>query len=412
MNRKILLICYYFPPMGLAGVGRPLSLFKKLPAADYECHALTVKPVTYWAYEPELLDGCDQDKIFRAGSHDPQRLMYLLGIRRMKQSVAGTTRKVTERFFPDSKVGWVRSAIRLGRTLLENYRYDAILSTSPPVSSHLIARRLASEFKVPWVADFRDFWTSNRVEDVYEKAGLVARGRKLLEQIVSQASAVTAVTPAVVHYLGAGEIIANGFDDRVEDWRMQPDSEYLVIGLPGNVDDAESIRPLFEVLASLRLDDEAGFDRIRMLQVGAVDRSWLVSVLNQYGLEDRCDIMGHQPRARCIKILSRASLFYLGLSGRLDPDTIPSRIFELLASGRPILAFAPVGSAPGAMIENNRAGFCFGEDGFQQAVDYLRLHISDFVSGSRTINPLPGFSSKFSSEVMVQKFVRVLDGLR
>ena len=56
MNKKVLLICYYFPPLGLAGVGRPLNLFKRLPRFGWDCHVLTVKPVTYWAYEPDLLD--------------------------------------------------------------------------------------------------------------------------------------------------------------------------------------------------------------------------------------------------------------------------------------------------------------------------------------------------------------------
>ena len=67
MNGRVLLICYYFPPLGLGGVGRPLNLFKRLPNHGWECDVLTVKPVLYRAYEPELLDGLDQSRISGRG---------------------------------------------------------------------------------------------------------------------------------------------------------------------------------------------------------------------------------------------------------------------------------------------------------------------------------------------------------
>lgn len=398
--------------MGLAGVGRPLSLFKGLPQKGYDCDVLTVKPVTYWAYEPELLDGLDLQRVFRSGSHDPQRLMYLLGIRKIKQSVAGTTRKATNRFFPDSKTGWVRAAVRLGRTLVENYRYDAILSTSPPISSHLVARTLAREFSVPWVADFRDFWTSHRIEDTYDKPRLVRKGKRLLEEIVNEATAITGVTGAVIDYLGSGTVISNGYDERAEDWRQSPDKKRFVIGLPGNVDSAESIRPLLALLSQLRDDAQAVFDHTVILQLGAVDSEWFLSLLKEYDLENHCEILGYQPRKRCIETLARASMFYIGLSGRLDPQTVPSRIFELLASGRPLLAHAPADSAPARLVELAGAGLRFDDSSCAEALDYLRLHITDFAAGRQQISALPEFARQYSAEAMVEKFVSVLDELR
>ena len=52
---KILLISYYFPPLGGAGVSRPLALFKNLPHFDIDVDILTVKNISYRTYEPELL---------------------------------------------------------------------------------------------------------------------------------------------------------------------------------------------------------------------------------------------------------------------------------------------------------------------------------------------------------------------
>src|SRR5512140_2538291 len=167
---KVLLICYYFPPLGLAGVTRPLNLFKYLPQHGYDCDVLTVKPVAYRKYEPELLQGLDASRIHRAGSRDPQRLMYLLGIREVNPKTIERGGSLGESLFPDSKVGWVAPAVRLGKRLYRQNSYRAIISTSPPISSHLVGMKLAEQLGVPWVADFRDFWTLRPIEQSYQSA--------------------------------------------------------------------------------------------------------------------------------------------------------------------------------------------------------------------------------------------------
>ncbi len=119
-KKHILIICYYFPPLGLAGVRRPLALLKKMTALGHSVDILTVKPVTYFVYEPELLKGLDLSRIFRAGSTDPQRIMYLLGKRTITPGGAKSAKGMSPGIFPDSKKGRVRPAIKLGRTLVEN----------------------------------------------------------------------------------------------------------------------------------------------------------------------------------------------------------------------------------------------------------------------------------------------------
>ena len=103
---RVLLICYYFPPLGGAGVGRTLSLFNELGDFGYDSHVLTVKPVVYRMYEEELLEQLDSSRIFRSGSIDPQRLLYLFGLRKVSSKYADGSRLVSKSFFPVSKVGW------------------------------------------------------------------------------------------------------------------------------------------------------------------------------------------------------------------------------------------------------------------------------------------------------------------
>jgi len=410
--KKVLLVCYYFPPLGLGGVGRPLNLFKKLPAFDYDCHILTVKPVTYRHYEPELLEGLDKSRIFRSGSHDPQRLMYLLGVRKLRDRILKNSRQVSDKFFPDSKMGWVKPAIRLGRTLVNNYRYAAVVSTSPPVSSHLVARQLARDFDIPWVADFRDFWTSFKVEDSFAEKKNIEKGLKLLDEIKKNTAAVTVVNPTIAEYLDTGEIITNGYDsDTAQLWSAPQDTERFYIGLLGNQNENKAVEPLFKVLTVLRETAPGLFARVKIIQVGQVDKEWFESVLEKYGLSGRGEIHGFQKRRDTVRLLSEASLFYIGLDASGEQKILPARMFDLLASGRPVLAYVAAESEIARLIDQTAAGMYFNDDTVDKAAAYLRRHIEKSVSGELTITPLPEYARPYSSEAMVEKFARLLDGL-
>jgi len=410
--KKVLLICYYFPPLGLGGVGRPLNLFKNFSGYGYECHILTVKPVTYRAYEPELLEGLDTGKIFRSGSHDPQRLMYLFGIRKVTDRVIKNSRQVAEKFFPDSKVGWVKAATRLGRTLHSNYRYDAFISTSPPVSSHLVARQLTYEFDVPWVADFRDLWSSYKVEDTFEDEKNVRKGLRLLEDIKKEAAAVTVVNNTIAGYLQTGEVITNGYDsDLAEGWRASHDNDNFCVGLLGHQNDDKAIEPLLRVLRKFNARSPEEYKKIKIIQVGQVDPDWFLSLMKEYDLHERCEIHGVQKRAETIRILSKVSLFYIGLDADKEQKILPTRMFDLLASGRPILAYVAAESEIARLLEEARTGLCFTDRDMNEALAYLEKIFEQHQKGSLKLDPLSGTVRRYSSEAMVEKFAGVLDKL-
>lgn len=412
MNRKALLICYYFPPLGLGGVGRPLNLFRGLPKHGWDCDVLTVKPVTYRAYEPELLEGLDLSRIHRSGSHDPQRLLYLLGIRKVQAAAISRGRKVSDRFFPDSKVGWVRAAVRKGRSLCRQNRYDAIISTSPPISSHLIGRKLSAAFRLPWVADFRDFWTIYKVEKAFDEPHMVKRGQELLAKIRAEAAAVTTVNLSIADYLGRGETITNGYDVALAElWRQAPSGDRFTIGLLGHLHDTREISPLLGLLDRLRDTAPSQFEKTSVLQVGQVDEAWLRGLLEARELNVPLKIMGRQSRRDTIRLLSGAHMFFLGLSEKEGPGFLPGRTFELIASGRPLLAYAPGESEVGRVVSGYDHGHCFTDQSLDQAVSFLKQHIRRFESGRYDVDPLSEYAQQFSSEALARKFAQVLDGL-
>ncbi|MEE8577263.1 MAG: hypothetical protein V3T31_08400 [candidate division Zixibacteria bacterium] len=410
IRKRLLLICYYFPPLGLAGVGRPLGLFKKLPDYGYDCDILTVKNVAYRGYEPELLEGLDQSKIHRAGSYDPQRLMYLMGMRTVPQATISKGKPLSDRFFPDSKSGWVKPAVRLGRRMIKKHNYDALLSTSPPVSAHLVGMKLAAESGLPWIADFRDFWTMYKVEESFATEQFIKRGNSLLDDIRMKSANMTAVNQAVIDYIGSGDLIRNGYDsDRAKLWRKPSDLSSFNIGIIGNLNQERVIAPLLSLLSQLREQDVDIFERVRLIQVGQVDTVWLENLLASHGMSDRCSSHGFQPRDRTIELLSECSLFYLGLTADREQGILPQRMIDLSASGRPTLAYASQTSEVAKFIEKTGIGFSYNDSTLKQACDWLRDYANSLAVAKFVIEPRPDSATPYSSAVMAEKIAQILD---
>ena len=409
--KRLLLICYYFPPLGLGGVGRPLNLFKKLPDYGYQCDILTVKPVLYRAYEPELLNGLDRARIYRAGSRDPQRLLYMLGMRKVKGGTIDRGRKVSGRFFPDSKVGWVRPALRYGRRLCRRNGYDLLMSTSPPMSSHLIGLDLSAATGIPLVADFRDFWTSFKVEDVFDNPEMIRRGEALLKRIASSAAAVTCANGSIVDYLGAGETITNGYDsDFAVHWKLPPDRERFTIGLLGHQHETTVLEPLLNLLEGL-CGKLGAKPPIRLLQVGQVDRDRFAGPFRDRGLDIELDLRGLQPREETIRILSGAHVFYIGMSEEQGLRSLPGRLFELVASGRPVVAAAEPDGETARLLHPTGNSICFSNADPDGAVARLAEVAAAFQRGEYHCKPLSDYARQFSSDEMARRFAAVMDGV-
>jgi len=407
---KALLICYYFPPLGGAGISRPLSLFKYLPDHGINCDILTVKPIVYRVYERELLNGLDESKIYRSGSFDPQRLLYLIGIRNIKNEWIDDSQKFAKRYFPDTKIKWVSKAVRLGRTLAENKKYDTIISTSPPISSHLIAKKLSREFNIPWIADFRDIWTSYKPEQWYDSQKMIIRADHLLREITNSADIVTGINESVCNYLEKGNLIYNSFDSNVAKlWSVPSVPNRFTIGILGTIDSLTPVEPLFRLLKEFRRVHPENFDKLRICQVGRINLAEFDMMINNYQLKNSISVHGFKDRVSTIKILNNSAMFYLGIDQKNGNHITTGRIFDMLASGRPILASVSENSEIANLINKNECGFVYSENNLSAAIDYLNKKINEY--SSNNIKPVPDYALEYSSDNMVKKFAEIIKNL-
>ena len=160
--RKVLIIAYYFPPMGLSGVQRTVKFAKYLPQFGWQPTVLTVNPTGYYALDESLLKEVEEAgvEIVRTNSLDANRLFRKKGVVKMpSERIRKVLQFLGDTFFiPDTKIGWKRRAVRKAKEILQREQFDLLFATAPPHTDFLIGTALKKETKIPLVVDYRDSW--------------------------------------------------------------------------------------------------------------------------------------------------------------------------------------------------------------------------------------------------------------
>ena len=177
--KRVLIISYYWPPSGGSGVQRWVKFSKHLPSLGWQ-------PVVYTPENPELIavDSSLEAEIPAEVEVVRRRIVEPYGILRAltgskpegkDAAVKGEVNPINSQkkslvqkvsmwirgnmFIPDPRCWWIGPSVRFLKKYLKEHPVDLIVSTGPPHSMHLIARRLSEALSLPWVADFRDPWT-------------------------------------------------------------------------------------------------------------------------------------------------------------------------------------------------------------------------------------------------------------
>lgn len=351
--KKVLLLAYYFPPLGMGGSQRPAKFAKYLHRYGWEPTVVTVKPIAYWANDPESLAELSHVRIIRTESLDPQRLIARYrsgGIVAAAGASAGPAAWLNQKvlpFFllPDSKILWKGHAVRAVQKLFQENRFDAVMTTSPPHSVHLIGKRISGKFNLPWIADFRDGWAGGVV--VHEPTSIQARiNRHLQDKVLRNASAVIAVTKAIaselsneggtkVHYL------PNGFDP--EDIQpIKTGNDRFTICHVGSITRFSHPGTFLKALARL-LDSRPELrSRLRIRFVGQDTLGDFNGMVDDYKLNDIVEATGYVSHGESVRYLMDADALLLVAQGNPGAHFIPGKTFEYIGALKPMLVISNV----------------------------------------------------------------------
>ncbi|MGG1661842.1 glycosyltransferase family 4 protein [Brevibacillus sp. NRS-1366] len=386
-THAVLIICYGFPPIGGGGVPRPLKMAKYLGEFGWKVHVLTVDPVYHATLDPSLLAQLPSDVVIHRAKELPlfpkrgqaaasAPVVSAAGANASRSSVKSALKKqlvnVLKKvkpylMIPDDQILWMPGAMKLGREIMRREKIDMIFSTSGPVTNHLVARKLASEFQCKWVADFRDPWTQNM-----HTSGIAWRERmeeRMEEGVMAEADAVTTVTATfAANFQGKHqqrikrmELIYNGFDqgdfDGLAPSHEAPGTFHCVYA--GILYQKRNPRLLLQAIRELIDAGEVDQKDVLLSFAGVFDYpgySENRDCVEALGLEDNVRLLGNLPHKEALGLMKGADA--LLLIGDVSADAgayIPGKLYEYMGIGKPILALNKPGEAT-EIIENFRLG--------------------------------------------------------
>ncbi|MBK6830992.1 MAG: glycosyltransferase [Flavobacteriales bacterium] len=361
--KRVLVITYYWPPNGGAGVYRWLKMSKYLPAYGWQPIIYTPANPELVADDPELLKDVSPKleviarpitepfslyKRFTGKKQDDRVQTAFLseeGRGGWKEDLALWVR--SNFFVPDARVWWVRPSIRYLKEYLRQHPVDAIVTTGPPHSMHLIGRELKRALGVKWIADFRDPWTGI---DFYQQLKLSSwadgRHRRMERSVLKEADRVITVSWSCAKDLQviAGrevEVITNGFDPAdVPSPAAAVDQVFSLVHV-GSMSATRDCPGLWKALAELCANDTSFGARFKLRFIGPVDRSVLDSV-RAAGLEGHVERIGRVSHHEAMVEMQRARVLLLSINDVPgSAGILTSKLFEYLSVGRPILAIGP-----------------------------------------------------------------------
>jgi glycosyltransferase involved in cell wall biosynthesis len=398
--KKVLIISYYFPPSGGIGVLRCLKIAKYLRNFGWEPVMYTAKDAHYPSYdEGNFKDIPEGMTILKQPIFEPYT-WYKKFNSLPKNANANTALAVADKkqgfrhhfavwvrsnfFIPDARAFWVRPSVNFLTKYIKENKIDAIFSDGPPHTNTLIACLLKEKTGIPWLSDFQDPWTQ---VDYYQRLKLTKWANKkhhrLEQRAFKAADKMTIVSPSWkrdLEGIGAKDVsvLVWGYDeDDFNSLKVSLDKK-LTLTHSGLLSYDRHPESLFAAMAELKQELEGFADTFSLQLIGQIDTQVKENIKN-YGIEDMTNIILQIPRQKSLEYIASSQLTLLLLNQAENVmGRIPGKLFEYLATKRPILCLGPQGSDVDNIITESKAGCSIDYPEKEKLKTYLKKAYFEF----------------------------------
>ena len=383
--KRVLIITYYWPPSGGSGVQRWLKMSKYLPENGW-------RPVIYTPENPEspvedpslLHDVSPEAEVIKRKIVEPYSIYKkLLGIKEEQKVKVGFINEGERKqdwkenlslwvrgnlFIPDARCWWVKPSVRFLKKYLKEHPVDAIISTGPPHSMHLIALKLHKALNIPWIADFRDPWTEiDFYQDLHLSRWADHKHHRLERQVLTQADKVVTIgwdAAKGLEALGAHSVqtITNGFDNEIASSTPIAASEKFTLSHIGALGASRNAIHFWEAIGDLAKNDSQFRNDLSIKLIGQVDVS-AIETIKANGIMDNTELITYIPHEEINKMQMESQVLLLFINNTPNAKGIlTGKLFEYLASGRPILCIGQEDGDAAHIISEAKAGVTVGFD--------------------------------------------------
>ncbi len=426
--KKILIITYYWAPNGGAGVQRWLKMSKFLQEQGFDVSIYTPKNPEFTAYDATLKVH-PAIKVYKRKIWEPYSLYRKL----VGGKNANSTNYLTKDkkngilhqfaqwlrgsvFIPDPRVFWVKPSIRFLSKLIKKENFDVIISTGPPHSMHLIALGLKKKFGTPWIADFRDPWT---FIDFYDQLNLSVKADKknkeLEQEVLGLADKVVTVSPSWAKGFEelsnrSIDLVFNGYDheDFEKEERVTVDKEFS-IGYFGAMNLDRNPESLWFVLAEIaKVTDLKKHLKIKLF--GAIN-SYIFERLTFYGLNECVEHIDYVNHKEVVVEMQKTQLLLLVLNDTPNiSGIIPGKVYEYLASQRPILCIGQTNGDGAQIIKETEAGEVFEHSEQELLFSFLENNYKEYKKMG-VLNSTTNREERYTREEQTVTYKALLDSI-
>lgn len=377
--KKVLIITYYWPPSGGIGVQRWLQFSKNLPDNDWEPIIFTAKNANYPIVDEMLLnqvpDGIEKHSV---KAPEPNNIISLLhkkgnkskSVYKLQQQFNVNTSPLKKLmwairgnfFIPDARMFWIKGSFKYLDAYLSKNNVDAIISTGPPHSAHLIAKKIHEKYQIPWISDFRDPWTSmDYLKQMNLKKFALKKHERLEKAVLQQSTNVMVVGKTIQKefkekYGINSSIVYNGYNGSDVDPDPVPlDTKFSIVHT-GSFLHHRNCNDLWLCLSELVKNDQNFAHDLEIKLVGNV-APVVKESLENHDLTRFATFIAHVDHITAKRIQRSAQLLLLPIDRIENAEfVLTGKLFEYLQAKRPILCIGPSHGDAADIIRSCSAG--------------------------------------------------------
>lgn len=421
---NVLVIAYYFPPMGLSGVQRTLKFVKYLKSFNWQPTVITSGDVGYFAHDSSLTKELNDTgvKLIRVGGKEPNAMLARFGtIKLPTESIRKILNKISQTIFiPDNKISWSKKAYKKVEELVAKEHFDAIFITCPPFSAFSYVSRIRKKSDIPIFVDYRDLWYESyfsfyptpihkhlHKKEEYNALKAVDRvlvtNRRIKEKLLKD-----------FPFLSFDDVVIlpHGFDP--EDFERipavpKPKNKFMLMysGIFMAYNTPKYFLKAFKEISVERPDIAAEIELHFVGYLGKENQK-LIRKLN---LQEFVKDHGYVNHDESVSKIKSADLLWFMVDRLKNIDSIlPGKIYEYVGAQKPIIACVPDGAAKMA-VEEYGAGFICEPDDIQDIKQTI-LKVYDFYKKNELPKPdesvLQRYRRDYLTEMLSKQFQQKL----
>jgi len=426
--KKVLIITYYWPPAGGIAVHRCLKFAKYLREFGWEPVICTADNPEYPVLdEGNLKDVPKNSTVLKTKIWEPYNIFKFITGKKKEDRIHNVFLEEEKQnffhkagiwirgniFIPDARKFWIRPSVKFLTKYLKENPVDVLFTNGPPQSTHMIACGVKKYFGVPWHADFQDPWTQVDYFPQLMLNPITKRIHEAMEQRVFRwADKITICSDTWkrdLESIGANNVgvIVWGYDE--DDFRnisVQLSKKFTLSHF-GSLGPDRNAKNLWKALSILFKDNPQFENDLEIELVGFIGHA-IIDEIKSMGLEKNLRVSGHITRKETIERMHQAQVLLLILNNMQNVNgRLPGKLFEYLASRRPILLIGPEESDASKIVSGVNAGYACDFNDLEKTIKTVKDLYEKFSKNNLPSNQTD--ISQYSNRNLTKKLVGYLE---